>query len=67
MRVNLKKEFALMNKFFSLRLDPFWTSCGIQGPVVQNIVSLTSLSRDQLVKFSLTLLPNILIIFVEKM
>ena len=37
------------------------------GPVVQSIVSLTSLLRGQLVKCFTTLLPNILIFFVEKM
>ena len=36
------------------------------GPVVQSIVSLTSLLRGQLVKCFTTLLPNILIFFVEK-
>ena len=38
-----------------------------QGPVVQSMVSLTSLLRGQLVKCFTTLLPNILIFFVEKM
>ena len=37
------------------------------GPVVQSIVSLTSSLRGQLVKCFTTLLPNTLIIFVEKM
>ena len=36
------------------------------GPVVQSIVSLTSSLRGQLVKCLMTLLPNILIFFVEK-
>ena len=38
-----------------------------QGPVVQSIVSLTSLLKDQLVKCFTTLFPNTLIFFVEKM
>ena len=38
-----------------------------QGPVVQSMVSLTSLLRCQLVKFFMTLKPNTLIFFVEKM
>ena len=38
-----------------------------QGPVVQSIVSLTSLLRGQLVKCFMTLSPNTLIFFVEKM
>ena len=38
-----------------------------QGPVVQSIVSLTSSLRGQLVKCFMTLLPNTLILFVEKM
>ena len=38
-----------------------------QGPVVQSIVSLTSSLRGQLVKCFMTLLPNTLIFFVEKM
>ena len=38
-----------------------------QGPVVQSIVSLTSLLRGQLVKSFTTLLPNTHIFFVEKM
>ena len=38
-----------------------------QDPVVQNIVSLTSSLRGQLVKCFATLLPNILIFFVENM
>ena len=37
------------------------------GPVVQSIVSLTSSLRGQLVKCFMTLLPNALIFFVEKM
>ena len=36
------------------------------GPVVQSIVSLTSSLRGQLIKCFKTLLPNILIFFVEK-
>ena len=38
-----------------------------QGPVVQSIISLTSSLRGQLVKCFTTLLPNILIFFVEKL
>ena len=38
-----------------------------QGPVVQSIVSLTSSLRGQLLKVFMTLLPNPLIFFVEKM
>ena len=38
-----------------------------QGPVVQSIVSLTSSLRGQLVKCFMTLKPNILKFFVEKM
>ena len=38
-----------------------------QGPVVQSIVSLTSSLRGQLVECFMTLSPNILIFFVEKM
>ena len=45
----------------------FGTSKTQQGPVVQNIVSLTSWLRGQLVKSFMTLLPNTLIFFVEKM
>ena len=37
------------------------------GPVVQSIVSSTSSLRGQLVKCFMTLLPNTLIFFVEKM
>ena len=37
------------------------------GPVVQSIVSLTSSFRAELVKCFMTLLPNTLIFFVEKM
>ena len=37
-----------------------------QSPVVQSIVSLTSLLRGQLVKCFMTLCPNTLIFFVEK-
>ena len=37
------------------------------GPVVQSIASLKSLLRDQLVECLMTLLPNTLIFFVEKM
>ena len=42
------------------------TKSALQGPVVQNIVSLTSWLRSQLVKCFKTLLPNTLISFVEK-
>ena len=38
-----------------------------QGPAVQSIVSLTSLLRGQLMKCFTTLVPNTLILFVEKM
>ena len=38
----------------------------VQGPVVQSIVSLTSSLRGQLVKCFMTLLPNTLIFFVDK-
>ena len=38
-----------------------------KGPVVQSIVSLTSLLRGQLVKCFTALLPKTLIFFVEKM
>ena len=37
-----------------------------QGPVVQSIVSLTSLLRGQLVKCFMTLIPNILIFLLKK-
>ena len=37
------------------------------GPVVQSIVSLTTLLRRQLVKFVWTTLSNTLLFFVEKM
>ena len=37
------------------------------GPVVQSIVSLTSSLRGQLIKSFRTLLPNTLILFIEKM
>ena len=37
------------------------------GPVVQSIVSLTSSLRGQLVKCFMTLLPNTLLFFVDKM
>ena len=39
----------------------------ILGPVVQSIVSLTSSLRGQLVECFMTLQPNTLIIFVDKM
>ena len=38
----------------------------IQGPVVQSIVSLTSLLRGQLIRCFTTLQPNSLKFFVEK-
>ena len=37
------------------------------GPVVQSIVSLTSSLRGQLIKCFTTLLPNLLIFYVQKM
>ena len=37
-----------------------------QGPVVQSILSLTSSLRGQLIKCFITLLPNTMIFFVEK-
>ena len=39
----------------------------VLGPVVQSIVSLTSSLRGQLVKCFMTLSPNTLIFFAEKM
>ena len=42
-------------------------NCKLLGPVVQSIISLTSLLRGQLVKCFMTLLPNRQIFFVEKM
>ena len=38
-----------------------------QGPVVQSNISLTSSLRGQLVKCFMTLYPNTLIFFVDKM
>ena len=52
----LETEFT---KFPGLSID--------QGPVVQSIVTLTSSLRGQLIKCFMTLLPKILIFFVEKM
>ena len=54
---------------FSNTLGITWTDNTLeqQGPVVQSIVSLTSLLRGQLVKCFTTLLPNTLIFFDEKM
>ena len=39
----------------------------VRAPVVQSIVSLMNLLRGQFVKCFMTLLPNTLIFFVEKM
>ena len=36
------------------------------GPVVENIISLTSSLRGQLIKSFMTLIPNTMIFFVEK-
>ena len=38
----------------------------VLGPVVQSIISLTSLLRGQVVKCLMTLYPNTLIFFVDK-
>ena len=38
-----------------------------RGPVVQSIVSLTTLLRRQLVKYTMTKLSNTLLFFVGKM
>ena len=43
------------------------TTSAKQGPVVQSIVSLTSSLRRHLVKCFITLSPNTLKFFVEKM
>ena len=43
------------SKLFPLRVDPFWKSFSVQGPVVQSIVSLTSSLSGQLVKCFMTL------------
>ena len=42
-------------------------SLNLLGPVVQSIVSLTTLLRRQLVKYMLTTLSNTLLFFVGKM
>ena len=44
-----------------------FSSLGALGPVVQSILSLTNSLRGQLVKCFMTLKPNTLIFFVEKM
>ena len=52
-------------KLFTMRTELH--DCRDQGPVVQNIVSLTSSLRGQLVKCFTALLPNTPNFFVEKM
>ena len=52
-------------KFFLLRVDPC-KGFVVQGPVVQSIISLMSLLRNQLVKCFTTLLPNKLKFLLKK-
>ena len=54
----------MYNNVFHINIASSYT---VLGPVVQSIVSLTSLLRGQLVKCFTTLLLNTLIFFVEKM
>ena len=56
----------LMKSLGEFRKKHVAPSCN-QGPVVQNIVSLTSSLRRQLMKCFMILLLNTLIFFVEKM
>ena len=51
----------------SLKLQGAIANNTDQGPVVQSTVSINNSLRGQLVKCFTTLLPNILIFFVEKM
>ena len=51
--------------FSSVSADQLCLVFGIQDPVVQSIVSLTSSLRGQLIKCFTTLFPNTLIFFVE--
>ena len=55
--------FIKINTVHVLLYHPFRP----QGPVVKSILSLTSSLKGQLVKLFTTLLPNTLIVFVEKM
>ena len=69
----IKSHCLVSTKYFRWhRVLTFQSICPFslfahQGPVVQSIVSLTSLLRGQLVKCFTTLCPNTLIFFVEKM
>ena len=51
----------------ALIMVPVATLLGVQGPVVQSIVSLTTSLRRQLVKYIPTKLSNTLLFFVGKM
>ena len=62
-----EKVFAQYQSFCTIKIQKDYFLMCHSGPVVQSIVSLTSSLRGQLVKCFTTLLPNILIFFVEKM
>ena len=51
----------------NLCIQTIFQLCGIQGPVVQNVVSLTSLLRVILLTVLADSIYNILIFFAEKM
>ena len=57
---------TLKGKNFFLWVESFWNGFVVQGPVVQNIVSLTSSLRGQLVKCFMALYPNTLIFLLKK-
>ena len=59
----------MMGKVLTGKLSCIWTGLVTEqlGPVVQSIVSLTRSLRGPLVKCFMTLYPNTLKFFVEKM
>ena len=61
-------SFCTASHFYSKKVA-FMILCAIKdlGPAAQSIVNLMSLFRGQLVKCFMTLQPNTLIFFVEKM
>ena len=65
-KLKLERDYGRQHVEIGNYIYRLETTRGNQGPVVQSIISLTSSLRGQLVKCFMALLPNTMIVVVEK-
>ena len=61
------QNLTICYRMVNLMLEVVNSLTGYQGPVVQSIVSLTTVLRHQFVKYMPTKLSNTVLFFCEKM